>query len=122
MFIEVLKEPALLSLCLQNSDCDIVYGLKQLLKTVNSLKSLREKHPLEWSTVKLVRERIVTEGSSVNYQGATIKNHNVATLEYYKKQAVRDLERYARKIGIVGHKSIKGYSSFSRYSKLGEKA
>ena len=46
MFIEVLKAPALLSLCLQKSDCDIVYGLKQLLKTVNSLKSLREKDPL----------------------------------------------------------------------------
>jgi len=29
----------------------------------------------------------------VNYQGATIKNHNVATVEYYKKQAVGDLER-----------------------------
>jgi len=29
----------------------------------------------------------------VNYQGATIKNYNVATLEYCKKQAVGDLER-----------------------------
>jgi len=29
----------------------------------------------------------------VNYQGAAIKNRNVATLEYCKKQAVGDLER-----------------------------
>jgi len=71
----------------------VVYGLKQLLKKVNSLKSLREKDPLKWFTIKLVQERIVTEGSSVNYQGAPIKNYNFATLEYCKKQAVGDLER-----------------------------
>jgi len=55
MFIEVVKGPALLSLCLQKSDCDIV---KQLLKTINSLKSLREKDPLEWSTVNLFEKRL----------------------------------------------------------------
>jgi len=54
MFIEILKGPALLSLCLQKSDYDIVCGLRQLLNAVNSLKSLREKDPLEWFTVKLV--------------------------------------------------------------------
>ena len=53
MFIKVLKRPAILSLCLQKLDCDIVYGFKQLLKTVNPLKSLRRKDSLEWSTVKL---------------------------------------------------------------------
>ena len=43
MFVEVLKEPAIISLCLQKPDCDIVNGLKQTLKTVNSLTSLRKK-------------------------------------------------------------------------------
>ena len=93
MFIKVLKRPAILSLCLQKSDCDIVYGFKQLRKTVNPLKSLRRKDPLEWSTVKLVQDRVVTEGSSASYQGATIKNYNAATLEYCKKQAISDLDR-----------------------------
>ena len=93
MFIEVLKGPAILSLCLQKLDCDIVYGFKQLLKTVNTLKSLRRKDPSEWSTVKLVQDRVVTEGSSASYQGTAIKNYNDATFEYCKKQAIGDLDR-----------------------------
>ena len=41
MYIEILKGPLILSLCLQKSECDIVYGLKQILKVVDSIKSLR---------------------------------------------------------------------------------
>ena len=81
MYIEVLKGPSILSLCLQKSDCDIVYGLKQILKVVDSIKSLRRQHPSLWPTVKLVLERIHIEGSIASYQGAEIKSHNCTTLE-----------------------------------------
>ena len=96
--LEVLKGPAILSLCLQKLDCDIVDGLKQILKTVNSLRSLRKKGPSEWPTVKLVQDRVVSEGSSVSYQGATLKSYTVATLEYCKKQALGDLDRLYKTI------------------------
>ena len=72
MFVEVLKGPAIISLCLQKPDCDIVNGLKQTLKTVNSLTSLRKKDPSEWPTVKLVQDRVVSEGSCDSYQGAVL--------------------------------------------------
>ena len=41
MYVEILKGPSILSLCLQKTDCDIVCGLKQILKVVDSIKSLR---------------------------------------------------------------------------------
>ena len=72
MFVEHLKGPAILTLCLQKPDCDIVDGLKQTLKTVNSLRSLLKKDPSEWPTVKLVQDRVVSEGSSISYQGAVL--------------------------------------------------
>jgi len=98
MFVEVLKGPAILSLCLQKSDCDIVDGLKQILKTVNLLRSLRQKDPSDWPTVKLVQDRVVREGSGVSYQGASLKNYTVAMLESCKKQALGDLDRLYKAI------------------------
>ena len=98
MFVEVVKGPAILSLCLQKLDCDIVDGLKQIIKTVNSLRSLRKKDPSEWPTVKLVQGRVVSEGSSTSYQGATLKSCTVATLEYCRKQALGDLDRLYKAI------------------------
>ena len=93
MYIDVLKGPSMLSLSLQKSDCDIVYGLKQILKAADSIKSLRIQNPSLWPTVKLVLERIHTEGSVVTYQGAEIKNYNSVTLESCKRQALADMER-----------------------------
>ena len=96
MYIEVLKCPSILSLCLQKSNCDIVYGLKQILKAADSIKSLRRQDPSLWPTVKLVLDRIHTEGSFVSYQGAEIKYLNSVTLESCKKQVLPDLERLNR--------------------------
>ena len=93
MYIDVLKGRSMLSLSLQKSDCDIVYGLKQILKAADSIKSLRIQNPSLWPTVKLVLERIHTEGSVITYQGAEIKNCNSVTLESCKRQALADMER-----------------------------
>ena len=73
MYVEILKGPSILSLCLQKSDCDIVYGLKQILKVADSIRSLGRQDPSLWPTVKLMMEKIDSEGSIVCYQGAEIK-------------------------------------------------
>lgn len=62
MYVEVLKAPSILSLCLQKSDYDLVYGLKQILKVLDAIKSLKRLDPSLWPTVKLVMERINSEG------------------------------------------------------------
>ena len=98
MYVEVLKGPSILSLCLQKSDCDIVYGLKQILKVADSIRSLRRQDPSLWPTVKLMMEKIDSEGSIVCYQGAEIRNYTSATLESCKKQALGDLERLNKTI------------------------
>ena len=98
MYVEILKGPSILSLCLQKSDCDIVYGLKQILKVADSIRSLRRQDPSLWPTVKLMMEKIDSEGSIVCYQGAEIKNYTSATLESCKKQALGDLERLNKTI------------------------
>ena len=95
--LRLLRGQQYLSLCLQKLDCDIVDGLKQILKKVNSLRSLR-KNPSEWPTVKLVQGKVVSEGSSTSYQGATLKSYTVATLEYCRKQALGDLDRLYKAI------------------------
>ena len=100
MCIEVLKSPSILSLCLQKSDCGIVYGLKQILKAVDTIKSLRRQDPSLWPTVKLVLERIDSEGSVASYQGAKIIYYNSVTLESYKNQALADLERLNRTMQV----------------------
>ena len=98
VYVEILKGPSILSLCLQKTDCDIVYGLKLILKVVDSLKSLRRQDPSLWPTVKLVMERIDSEGSVYCYQGAEIKNYTDTMLESCKRQALGDLERLNRTI------------------------
>ena len=73
MYVEILKGPSILSLCLQKSDCDSVYGLKQILKVADSIRSLRRQDPSLWPTVKLLMEKIDSEGSIACYQGVEIK-------------------------------------------------
>ena len=58
MYSDVLKPPSALSLSLQSSDVDIVYGIKQLLKASTTLVSMLEQDPLQWCTVKLALDRV----------------------------------------------------------------
>ena len=62
MYVDVLKVPALLSLCLQKDGVDIIYCIKQILKSVNALDSLARQDPKQWHSVKLVLSRISEEG------------------------------------------------------------
>jgi len=86
MYVEILKAPSILSLCLQKSDCDIVYGLKQILRVLDSIKSLLRLDPSLWPTVKLVMERVDSKGNVDCYQGAEIRNYTDKMLESCKRQ------------------------------------
>ena len=101
MYVDILKGPSKLSLCLQKADCDIVFGLKQILKVADSIKSLISQDPTPWPTVKLVLEKVNSEGSISSYEGAELKNYTSATLENCKKQALGDLHRLNKTIRMV---------------------
>ena len=94
MFVEILKPPSFLSLSLQEADVDIVFGIKQILKTSNTLASLMTQDPLQWPTVRTVLDRVKEETTGERtYQGTALKGYNSATLEYCKKEALADLQR-----------------------------
>ena len=57
LYVDALKPPSLLSLCLQDKNLDILNGLQHLLRSSKSLKTLSSQNPLEWPTVKLVCSR-----------------------------------------------------------------
>ena len=46
----------------------------------------------------MVQDRVVSEGSCVSYQDAVPKHYTIATFEYYKKQALSDLDRLHKAI------------------------
>jgi len=65
---------------------------------LDCIKSLRRQDPSLWPTVKLVMEKIDSEGSVDCYQGAEIRNYTDSTLESCKRQALGDLESLSRTI------------------------
>ena len=67
LYLDVLKTPACLSLCLQDDHLDIVGGIKSVLNLSKSLKSLAEDDPLQWQLPKLVCSRIKDEGEDHIY-------------------------------------------------------
>ena len=79
MYIEVLKPPSVLSLSLQGSDTDIIFGIKLLLKASTTLISILKQDPLQWLTVKLFLDRVKNEGGENIYQGVTLKKYDTAT-------------------------------------------
>ena len=58
LYVDILKPAAIPSLCLQDSELDVVAGIKSILKSSASLKNLSKTEPTEWPTVKLVQGRI----------------------------------------------------------------
>ena len=58
MYADVLQALSLLSLCLQNDGVDIIYCIKQILKSAKSLENLARQEPKQWPTVRLVLSRI----------------------------------------------------------------
>ena len=86
MHMDALRAPSILSKVLQ----DIVLGLRSILKSQKSLKSLTDLDPLQWPTVKLVHNRLMNGNE---YQGATLTHCNEATLKSCKEQALADVSR-----------------------------
>ena len=72
LYEDVLKAPSCLSLYLQDDHLNIVSGIKAVLKSVKSLKSIAEQNPLQWQTPKLVCSRVIDEGEEKVYQSAVL--------------------------------------------------
>ena len=98
MYVDILKPASLLSLSLQESELDMVLGIKNILKSTTALKSLARQDPFEWPTVKLLLGRMKDEGGEKLYQGAPLKNVSQAIQESLKQDALRDLNRLDEKM------------------------
>ncbi len=95
LYVGALKAPSLLSKALQGEKLDIVLGLRNILQAKKSVKSLTNLDPLKWPTVTLVRNRLMNGNE---YQGATLKPFNDATLNSCKAQALADVNRLEGKM------------------------
>ena len=93
MYIDLLKAPALLSLCLQDEKLDIVRGIRHLLQSSKHLKSIAGQSPLEWPTVKLICGRIKDDDGENVYQGAVVSNYNPTTLNACADSALADINQ-----------------------------
>ena len=93
LYVDLLKPPSLVSLTLQEEKLDLVLGIKHIFKQIKSLKGLAGQDSLQWPTVKLVCSRIKDKKGGKQYQGATLKSCNSATLEYCKEQAIADVNK-----------------------------
>ena len=80
---------------MQEEKLDIVLCLRSIPQAKMSLKSLTDLDPLEWPTLKLVRNRL-KDGNE--YQGAPLKYLNEALLKSCKDQALADLSRLEEKL------------------------
>ena len=98
LYVEVLKSPSCLSLCLQDDHLDIISGIKSLLKSSKSLKSMAEQDPLQWQLPKLVCSRIKDEGGDKLYQGAVLQGYSVAVLSQCASIVLRDLQELSAQI------------------------
>ena len=98
LYVDALKPPALLSLCLQEEKLDIVQGIQHTLKSSKSLKTLAKQDPLSWPTVKLVLNRVTEEGDDKVYQGAVLNNYSIDNLKACATQALADVQRLEEKM------------------------
>ena len=77
LYADILKPASILSLCLQDSELDVVAGIKSILKSSTALKNLAKTEPMQWATVKLVQDRIRLNGDTRSYQGVSLSNCDV---------------------------------------------
>ena len=97
MYIDVLKAPSILSLCLQEDGVDIIYGIKQILKAATALESLARQEPKHWPTVRLVLSRISEEGTERLYRGGSLTRYDDSTVSTCSVEALGDLQRLSSK-------------------------
>ena len=98
MYLDVLKPPSVLSLSLQDENLDTVGGIKNILKSSKSQKSLAEQDPIEWPTIKLVCSRIQEEDGDKVYQGTVLHEYNTTVLHSCAKHVLSDLHQLEDKI------------------------
>ena len=98
LYADILKPAAVLSLCLQDSELDVVAGIKSILKSSASLKNLTKIEPTEWPTVILVQGHISSEGEDKVYQGTHLTNYNASSQTLAIKHAVDDLKTLNAKV------------------------
>ena len=98
LYVDILKPPSLLSLSLQESEVDIVLGIKNILKSAAALKTLASQDPLMWPTVKLMLGRIKEEGGENFYQGAALSNFSQVVQDNSKQAALQDLSALNEKM------------------------
>lgn len=72
MYIDVLKAPSLLSLSLQDSETDLISGIKHILKATQMLHSLRGTDVQEWPAVTTILAGITEKGDSKSYQDVVL--------------------------------------------------
>lgn len=92
LYIDLLKPVQILSLSLQGDHVNVVHGIRCLLRSSESLKSLRMEDPLKWPTVKRVLKRIKQEGSENLYQGAPLVNYTDSYAKACASHVMKDLE------------------------------
>ena len=93
LYVDILKAPSILSLCLQHEKLDIVLGIRQLLLSRKSILAMAGQDPLDWPTVKLVCSRIKVEDGESLYQGSVLSGYTPDLLKSCADQAVADAKR-----------------------------
>ena len=53
LYVNILKPASILSLCLQDTELDVVAGIKSILNSSAALKNLAKTEPMGLTTVKL---------------------------------------------------------------------
>ena len=91
IYVDLLKSPSCLSVCLIADSLDIVGGIKAVLKTSKLIKSMAEQDPLQWQVPKLVCSRVKDEGGDKIYQGSVVHGYSDSVLSQYADIALKDL-------------------------------
>ena len=92
MCTDALRPVSLLSLTLQDDDINIVQGIKNVLKSHNSLKKLTSQDPVEWPVTKVVSSRLKDENGGKVYQGSELHHFRDTTIRSCADQALADLK------------------------------
>ena len=57
-----------------------------------------KQDPLQWTTVKIVLDRVKNDSGENVYQGVALRRYDATTLFYCSSQALADLERLTEKM------------------------
>ena len=98
LYIDVLKPASVLSLTLQGEKLDIVQGLRSILKSAKSLRSMSDEDFRQLPTVSLVRSRVKEEDGSTIYQGAALHSYSSSSIKVCADQVHEDSRKLESKM------------------------